>query len=130
MKGQMKMGLFSNLFGGGAKKAEEASDENAQALKRFFKEKLPPNYTSSPKYAVSITSGDRGYAATVTLDMGSDGSDYSGFGKDDFANLSEMESDYVFGMLSDPPVSVWVTFLMDFGGKNQVKVDKGRVLSK
>ncbi len=125
------MGLFSSLFGGGAKKAEEASDEQAQALKRFFKEKLPANYTNSPKYAVSVTSGDRGYAATVTLDMGSDGSDYTGFGKDDFAGLADMESSYVFDeFVKDPPVSVWVTFLMDFGGKNQIKVDKGRVLSK
>lgn len=125
------MGLFANLFGGGAKKAEEASDGQAQALKQFFKEKLPPNYTSSPKYAVSITSGDQGYAATVTLDMQSDGSDYTGFGKDDFAGLADMESSYVFDeFVKDPPVSVWVTFLMDFGGKNQIKVDKGRVLSK
>jgi len=123
------MGLFSNLFGGGAKK-EEANDGQAEALKQFFKEKLPANYTNSPKYAVSITGGDRGYAATVTLDMQSDGSDYAGFGKDDFANLSELESDYVLEMLSDPPVSVMLTFLMDFGGKNQIKVDKGRVLSK
>ena len=28
--------LFSNLFGGGGKKAEEAVDANAQALKQFF----------------------------------------------------------------------------------------------
>ncbi len=124
------MGLFSNLFGGGAKRAEEASDENAQALKQFFKEKLPKNYVNSSKYAVSVTHSDRGYAATVTLDMGSDGSDYNGFGQDDFARLSDMESDYVLEMLSDPPVSVLLTFLMDFGGKNQIKVDKGRVLSK
>jgi len=123
------MGLFSSLFGG-AKKAEETGDENAQALKRFFKEKLPPNYTSSPKYAVSVTSGDRGYAAAVTLDMNSDGSDYTGFGQDDYAGLADMESDYVFDMLTDPPVTVNVTFVMDFGGKNRITVEKGRILSK
>ncbi len=124
------MGFFSNPFGGGAKKPEEANDGNAQALKRFFKEKLPPNYTSSPKYAVSITHGDQGYAATVTLDMQSDGSDYDGFGKDDFAGLADMESDYVLEKLTDPPVTVRVTFLMDFGGKNRIPMDKGRILSK
>ncbi len=123
------MGLFSGLFGG-AKKAEEAGDGNVQALKRFFKEKLPPNYTNSPKYAVSITGGDRGYAAAVTLDMNSDGSDYAGFGQDDYAGLADMESDYVFEMLTDPPVTVRVTFVMDFGGKNRITVEKGRILSK
>ena len=30
------MGLFSSLFGGGAKKAEEVNDASAQALKQFF----------------------------------------------------------------------------------------------
>jgi len=125
------MGLFSNLFGGGAKQAEEVSDEKAQALKQFFKEKLPPNYTSSPKYAITITRGDRGYEARITLDMGSDGSDYSGFDKDDFAGLADMESSYVFDeFVKDPPVSVIVTFDMDFGGKNRIAVNKGRALAK
>ena len=124
------MGLFSNLFGGGAKKAEEVNDGQAQALKQFFKEKLPANYTNSPKYTVAVTHSDRGYAAAITLDMHSDGSDYAGFGKDDYANLSDLESDYVFDMLTDPPVSVLVTFLMDFGGKNKITVEKGRILAK
>lgn len=123
------MGFFSNLFGGGAKK-EEVNDGQAQALRQFFDEKLPKNYVNSSKYAVSVTHSDRGYAASVTLDMLSDGSDYNGFGQDDFARLSDMEADYVFGMLSDPPVSVAVTFQMDFGGKNKIAVDKGRLLSK
>ena len=103
------MGLFSNLFGGGAKKVEEVNDENAQALKRFFKEKLPANYVNSPKYAISITRGDKGYEARINLDMGSDGSDYAGFGKDDFAGLADMESSYVFDeFIKDPPVTVTV----------------------
>ena len=34
------MGFLSNLFGGGAKKAEEVNDASAQALKQFFKENL------------------------------------------------------------------------------------------
>ena len=76
--------LFSSLFGGGGKKQEEANDPNVQALERYFKEKLPANYVNSPKYAVSVTQDGRGYAAVITLDMGSDGSDYTGFGKDDF----------------------------------------------
>ena len=123
------MGLFANLLGGGAKK-EEANDANAQALKQFFKEKLPANYVNSPKYAVSVTQGDRGYAARITLDMGSDGSDYAGFGKDDFAGLADMESGYVFDeFLQDPPVSVLITLVMDFG-KTKIPVDKGRSLAK
>lgn len=120
------MGLFSSLFGAGAKK-QEANDPQAQALRKFFDEKLPPNYVKSPKYAVSITQGDRGYLAKVVLDMGSDGSDYAGFGKDDFAGLSEMESDYVLGLLTQPPVPARVTFEMDFGGKNKITVEKGRI---
>jgi len=123
------MGLFSNLFGGGAKK-EEANDEQAKALRRFFEKQLPENYVNSPKYAVSITHGDQGYAAAVTLDMQSDGSDYAGFGKDDFAGLADLESDYVLEKLTDPPVTVRVTFLMDFGGKNRITAEKGKILSK
>ncbi len=123
------MGLFSNLFGSGAKK-EEADDGQAQALKQFFKEKLPKEYVSSSKYAVSITHSDRGYAASVTLDMTADGSTYEGFGKDNFAELADWESERVFDMLTDPPVSVAVTFLMDFGGKNRIPMDRGRILSK
>ncbi len=123
------MGLFSNLFGGGARK-EEADDGQAQALKQFFQEKLPQEYVNSPKYAVSITHSDRGYAAAVTLDMTADGSTYDGFGKDNFAELADWESERVFDMLTDPPVSVAVTFLMDFGGKNKIPMDRGRILSK
>lgn len=125
------MGFLSNLFGGGAKKVEEVNDENAQALKRFFKEKLPANYVNSPKYAVSITRGDKGYEARVNLDMGSDGSDYAGFGQDDFAGLADMESSYVFdAFIQDPPVTVIVIFDMDFGPKNKITVNKGRALAK
>ncbi|NBI10880.1 hypothetical protein D1641_12775 [Colidextribacter sp. OB.20] len=125
------MGLFSSLFGGGAKKAEEVNDANAQALKQFFREKLPANYVNSPKYAISITRGDKGYEARINLDMGSDGSDYSGFGKDDFAGLADMESGYVFDeFVKDPPVTVIVTFDMDFGPRNRITVNKGRALAK
>ena len=125
------MGFFSRLFGGGAKKAEEAGDANAQALKQFFKEKLPANYVNSPRYAISITRGDKGYEARINMDMASDGSDYTGFGKDDFAGLADMESSYVFDeFVKDPPVTVTVIFDMDFGGKNKITVDKGRALAK
>ena len=120
------MGLFSSLFGGKAK-VEEANDANAQALKQFFQDKLPANYTNSPKYAVSVTQGDRGYLAKIVLDMASDGSDYGGFGKDDFAGLADLESDYVLGLLTQPPVPVRVTFEMDFGGKNKITMEKGRI---
>lgn len=124
------MGLFSSLFGGG-KKVEEVNDENAQALKQYFKEKLPANYTNSPKYAISITRGDKGYEARINLDMVSDGSDYTGFDKDDFAGLADMESSYVFdGFVKDPPVTVTVIFDMDFGPKNKITVNKGRALAK
>ena len=125
------MGLFSGLFGGGAKKAEEVNDEQAQALKQFFKEKLPANYVNSPKYVISVTRGDKGYEARINLDMGSDGSDYAGFGKDDFAGLADMESSYVFDeFVKDPPVTVTVIFDMDFGPKNRITVNRGRALAK
>ena len=68
------MGLFSSLFGGGAKKAEEVNDANAQALKQFFKENLPSEFVNSAKYAISITRGDKGYEARINMDMGADGS--------------------------------------------------------
>lgn len=125
------MGFFSNLFGGGAKKAAEVSDENAQALKQFFKEKLPANYVNSPKYTISITRGDKDYEARINLDMSSDGSDFTGFGKDDFENLSELESSYVFDeFVKGPPVTVTVIFDMDFGPKNRITVNRGRALAK
>lgn len=122
------MGLFSNLFGGGAKKGE-IDDPKAQALKQFFKEKLPANYVNSPKYAISITQGSEGYQARINLDMASDGSDYTGFGKDDFANLADLESGYVFDeFVKDPPVTVTVIFDMDFGPRNKITVNRGRAL--
>ena len=122
------MGLFSNLFGGGAKKGE-IDNPKAQALKQFFKEKLPANYVNSPKYAISITRGDKGYQARINLDMASDGSDYTGFGKDDFANLADLESGYVFDeFVKDPPVTVTVIFDMDFGPRNKITVNRGRAL--
>ena len=125
------MGLFSKLFGGGEAAPEAPLDENGRALRDYFREKLPKNYVNSPKYAVSVTHGDKGYEARINLDMASDGSDYAGFGKDDFAGLADMESSYVFDeFVKDPPVTVTVIFDMDFGGKNKVTVNKGRVLAK
>ena len=124
------MGLFSSLFGGGAKKAEEVNDANAQALKQYFKDKLPGEYTNSAKYAISITRGDKGYEARIHMDMTADGSTYDGFGKDNFAELADWESERVFKMLTDPPVTVTVIFDMDFGGKNKVTMNRGRALAK
>lgn len=124
------MGLFSNLFGGGAKKVEEVNDANAQTLKQFFKENLPSEYTSSAKYAISITQGDKGYEARINMDMTSDGSTYEGFGKDNFAELADWESERVFDLLPEPPVTVIVIFDMDFGGKNKVTMNRGRLLAK
>ena len=124
------MGFLSSLFGGGARKVEEVNDANAQALKQFFKEKLPANYVNSPKYAISVTPGAPDYQARITLDMGSDGSDYTGFSQEDFANLAELESSYVFDeFIKDPPVTVTVIFDMDFG-KQKIPVNRGRVLAK
>ena len=86
---------------------------------------------NSPKYAISITRGDKGYEARVNLDMGSDGSDYTGFGKDDYAGLADMESSYVFDeFIQDPPVTVIVILDMDFGPKNKITANKGRALAK
>lgn len=97
----------------------------AQALKQFFQEKLPAEYVNSPKYTVSVTQEAGGYKARITLDMTTDGSTYDGFGKDNFAELADLESDRVFDMLSGPPVPVAVTFDMDFGGENKVTMEKG-----
>ena len=124
------MGLFSSLFGGGAKKAEEVNDENAQALKRFFKENLPGEFANSAKYAISVTRGDKGYEARINMDMGADGSTYQGFAKENFEELADWESERVFDLLPAPPVTVTVIFDMDFGGKNKVTMNRGRLLSK
>ena len=124
------MGLFSNLFGGGAKKVEEVNDENAQSLKQFFKENLPSEFVNSAKYAISITRGDKGYEAQINMDMGADGSTYQGFVKENFAELADWESERVFDLLPAPPVTVTVIFDIDFGGKNKVTMNRGRLLSK
>ena len=124
------MGLFSNLFGGGAKKVEEVNDENAQSLKQFFKENLPSEFVNSAKYAISITRGDKGYEAQINMDMGADGSTDQGFVKENFAELADWESERVFDLLPAPPVTVTVIFDMDFGGKNKVTMNRGRLLAK
>ena len=111
------MGFFSKLFGG---KAEDGAD--AQALKKYFDASLPREYVNSPKYSVTITQSRRGYEARITLDMTADGSDYTGFAKEDFTNLADLESDRVYEMLTNPPVTVYVTFDADFGGRNIITV--------
>lgn len=123
------MGLFSNLFGGSAKKVEEVNDANAQALKQFFKEKLPSEFVNSAKYTISITRGDKGYEARINMDMGADGSTYDGFAKENFAELADWESERVFDLLPEPPVTVTVIFDMDFG-KTKVTMNRGRLLAK
>ena len=123
------MGLFSNLFGGSAKKVEEVNDANAQALKQFFKEKLPSEFTNSAKYTISITRGDKGYEARINMDMGADGSSYDGFAKENFEELADWESERVFDLLPEPPVTVIVIFDMDFG-KAKVTMNRGRLLAK
>ena len=124
------MGLFSSLFGGGAKKVEEVNDENAQALKRFFKENLPGEFVNSAKYAIAVTRGDKGYEARINMDMGADGSTYQGFAKENFEELADWESERVFDLLPAPPVTVTVIFDMDFGGKNKVTMNRGRLLAE
>ena len=121
--------LFSNLLGGGGKMAEEADDANAQALKQFFKENLPSEFTNSARYAISITQGDKGYEARINMDMGADGSTYDGFTKENFAELADWESERVFDLLPEPPVTVTVIFDMDFG-KTKVTMNRGRLLAK
>ena len=123
------MGLFSNLFGGSAKKVEEVNDANAQALKQFFKENLPSEFTNSAKYTISITRGDKGYEARINMDMGADGSSYDGFAKENFEELADWESERVFDLLPEPPVTVIVIFDMDFG-KAKVTMNRGRLLAK
>ena len=123
------MGLFSSLFGGGAKKVEEVNDENAQALKRFFRENLPSEFANSAKYAIAVTRGDKGYEARINMDMGADGSTYDGFTKENFAELADWESERVFDLLPEPPVTVTVIFDMDFG-KTKVTMNRGRLLAK
>ena len=123
------MGFLSNLFGGGAKKAEEVNDASAQALKQFFKENLPSEFVNSAKYAISVTQGDKGYEARINMDMGADGSTYDGFAKENFAELADWESERVFDLLPAPPVTVTVIFDMDFG-KTKVTMNRGRLLAK
>ncbi len=124
------MGLFSSLFGGRAKKVEEVNDENAQALKRFFKENLPSEFANSAKYAIAVTRGDKGYEARINMDMGADGSTYQGFAKENFEELADWESERVFDLLPAPPVTVTVIFDMDFDGKNKVTMNRGRLLAR
>ena len=122
------MGFLSNLFGG-TKKVEEVNDASAQALKQFFKENLPSEFVNSAKYAISVTQGDKGYEARINMDMGADGSTYDGFAKENFAELADWESERVFDLLPEPPVTVTVIFDMDFG-KTKVTMNRGRLLAK
>lgn len=116
--------FFARLFGGSSGGKPEAQ---AAALRRYFDEKLPKNYTASPQYDVSITPAPDLPAARITLDMCSDGSDYAGFGEEDYANISELESSYVFEtFLTDPPCPVSVTFDMVFDHGRRIAVNRGR----
>ncbi|MCI8422805.1 MAG: hypothetical protein HFF50_04625 [Lawsonibacter sp.] len=123
------MGFFSRLFGG-AKKTEEVNDANAQALKQFFKEKLPGEFTISSKYTISITRSGKGYEARINMDMTADGSTYDGFGQENFEELADWESERIFELLPEPPVPVVVIFDMDFGGKNKVTMNRGSLPTK
>lgn len=114
--------FFTRLFGG-----KSGGETEAAALRRYFDQKLPKNYVASPQYAVSITPSPELYTARITLDMCSDGSDYAGFGESDYADLSELESSYVFEtFLTDPPCPVDVTFDMVFDRGRRVTVNRGR----
>ena len=63
------------------------------------------------------------------MDMGADGSTYNGFTKENFEELADWESERVFDLLPEPPVTVVVIFDMDFG-KTKVTMNRGRLLAK
>ena len=92
---------------------------------------------TSPRVSVSftelgisaITRGDKGYEARINMDMGADGSTYNGFAKENFEELADWESERVFDLLPEPPVTVTVIFDMDFG-KTKVTMNRGRLLAK
>ncbi len=116
------MGLFSKLFGG---KDAGTSGGAASPLRSYFDENLPKSYTQSKKYAVHIQEEAGKAAARITLDMLADGSDYKGFGEEDYWNLAEMESGYLLtGCVAEPPVPTDFTLELVFGGGRTVTVTK------
>lgn len=115
------MGLFAKLFGG----KEAGGNGGAGGLREYIDGNLPKNYVQSKKYKVEIQEAGGRSAARVTLDMLADGSDYSGFGDADYAQLAEMESGYLLtGCLDSPPVAADFTLELVFGGGRVVTVEK------
>lgn len=117
------MGLFSKLFGGN--KSGGASGAPASPLRSYIDGNLPKNYTQSKKYAVSILESGQRAVAKITLDMLADGSDYKGFGEEDYLNLAEMESGYLLtGCIAEPPAPTDFTLELVFGGGRTITVSK------
>lgn len=114
------MGLFSKLFGGG-----QNGGAPAGTLKSYLDARLPKNYVQSKKYAVSIQETAGRSAARITLDMLADGSDYKGFGEEDYLNLAEMESGYLLtGCIAEPPAPTDFTLELVFDGGRTITVTK------
>ncbi len=114
------MGLFSKLFGG-----SQNGGASAGTLKSYLDAKLPKNYVQSKKYAVSIQETAGRSAARITLDMLADGSDYKGFGEEDYLNLAEMESGYLLtGCIAEPPAPTDFMLELVFDGGRTITVTK------
>ncbi|MDE6455230.1 MAG: hypothetical protein K2L38_04825, partial [Dysosmobacter sp.] len=112
------MGLFSKLFGG-------RDSAPASPLRSYIDGSLPKNYTRSRKYAVDILESERRAAATVTLDMLADGSDFGGFDEGDYLNLAEIEASYLLtDCIAEPPVPTDFTLKLVFGGGRIATVTK------
>jgi hypothetical protein len=101
---------------------DSALEEEIGELRRYIDESLHKNYVNSLQYAVVITEREEDYSARITLDMLTDGSDYSNFKAEDYLWLSELESGYILD--NTPPVPTSFTVELRFDDENTVVVEK------
>ena len=121
------MGFFSflsSLFGG-SKGAGETGGSPSEQLGSYLGKNLPQSYVQSKKYAVSIQETGGVYDAKITLDMLADGSDYNGYGDDNYRELAELEGGYILTeCIANPPVTTNFTLELVFSGGRVITVEK------
>lgn len=99
-------------------------EDPAPGIRDYIGENLPESYTASPLYALDVREEQGVCTASITLDMLADGSDYTGFGEDDYMMLAELEAGYLLeNALKDPPAPTDFVLVMRFG-EEEIRVER------